>query len=335
MKILVTGAAGFIGFHLVRKLMERNDEVIGIDNINDYYSVGLKYARLKESGITEDKIVQGRIVQSDIYANYRFVRVDMQDRSTLNRLFAEEKFDIVVNLAAQAGVRYSIENPHAYIDSNIVGFINLLEAVRNFPVKHFVYASSSSVYGGNAKTPFAESDNVDNPVSLYAATKKANELMAHVYSKLYKIPTTGLRFFTVYGPWGRPDMAPMLFAKAILAGEPIKVFNNGNLSRDFTYIDDIVEGLVRVIDHVPNDEIPAEIFNIGCGHPVPLMDFIHTLEDKLERKAEMRMLPMQPGDVYITYADTSKLAESMGYKPKVSLEKGIIEFVEWYKRYCM
>ena len=333
MKIIFNGAAGFIGFHLVRRLVERGDEVVGIDNINDYYPVSLKYARLRECGIAEEKIVQEHTVQSDRYAGYRFVRMDLQDKAALERLFEEEKFDAVMNLAAQAGVRYSIENPLAYIDSNIVGFANLLEAARHNPVKHFVYASSSSVYGGNTKTPFAESDNVDSPVSLYAATKKSNELVAHVYSKLYGIPTTGLRFFTVYGPWGRPDMAPMLFTKAILAGEPIKVFNNGNLSRDFTYIDDIIEGVVRVIDHAPVCEIPAEIYNIGYGHPMPLMDFIHMLEEKLGRKAEMKMLPMQQGDVYTTYADTSKLERDMGYKPHVSLDEGIGKFVEWYKEY--
>lgn len=333
MKILVTGTAGFIGFHLVRRLAERGNEVVGIDNINDYYPVSLKYARLRECGIAEEKIVQGHTVQSDRYASYRFVRMDLQDKAALERLFEVEKFDAVMNLAAQAGVRYSIENPLAYIDSNIVGFANLLEVARHNPVMHFVYASSSSVYGGNTKIPFAESDSVDNPVSLYAATKKSNELMAHVYSKLYGIPTTGLRFFTVYGPWGRPDMAPMLFTKAILAGEPIKVFNNGNLSRDFTYIDDIIEGIVLVIDHAPVCEIPAEIYNIGCGHPMPLMDFIHTLEEKLGRKAEMKMLPMQQGDVYTTYADTSKLERDMGYKPHVSLDEGIGRFVEWYKEY--
>lgn len=333
MKILVTGAAGFIGFHLVHRLVERGNEVVGIDNINDYYPVSLKYARLQECGIAEEKIVQGHTVQSDRYASYRFVRMDLQDKTSLERLFEEEKFDAVMNLAAQAGVRYSIENPLAYIDSNIVGFANLLEAVRHNPVKHFVYASSSSVYGGNTKTPFAESDNVDSPVSLYAATKKSNELMAHVYSKLYGIPTTGLRFFTVYGPWGRPDMAPMLFTKAILAGEQIKVFNNGNLSRDFTYIDDIIEGVVRVIDHTLSGEVPAEIYNIGCGHPMPLMDFIHTLEEKLVRKAEMKMLPMQQGDVYTTYADTTKLERDMGYRPHVTLDEGIGKFVEWYKEY--
>lgn len=333
MKILVTGAAGFIGFHLVKRLLERGDEVVGIDNINDYYPVSLKYARLAECGIAEEKIVQGHTVVSSKYEHYRFMRVDIEDKEAVRRLFETESFDAIMNLAAQAGVRYSIENPFAYIQSNIVGFLNLLEAARAYPVRHFVYASSSSVYGGNTKVPFSEDDRVDNPVSLYAATKKSNELMAHVYSKLYGIPTTGLRFFTVYGPWGRPDMAPMLFTKAIMAGEPIKVFNNGDLSRDFTYIDDIVEGVVRVIDKAPVSEIPADVYNIGCGHPMQLMDFIHTLEDAIGRKAEMVMLPMQKGDVYTTYADTEKLERVMGYKARTSLKEGISEFVKWYKGY--
>ena len=264
---------------------------------------------------------------------YRFVRMDITDKESIHNLFKEEQFDAVMNLAAQAGVRYSIENPYAYVQSNVVGFINLLEAARYNGIKHFVYASSSSVYGGNTKTPFSEEDRVDNQVSIYAATKKSNELMAHVYSKLYKLPTTGLRFFTVYGPWGRPDMAPMLFAKAILAGQPIKVFNNGNLSRDFTYIDDIVEGVVRIIDKIPEKEVPAEVYNIGCGHPVQLMDFIHTLEDCLGKKAQMEMLPMQKGDVYTTYADTSMLEKEIGYKGKVLLLEGIDKFVKWYNLY--
>lgn len=333
MKILVTGAAGFIGFHLVKRLLERGDEVVGIDNLNDYYPVSLKYARLKECGIDEDLIVQEHTVISNKYEKYRFIRMDITDKESIHNLFRKEQFDAVMNLAAQAGVRYSIENPYAYVQSNVVGFINLLEAARYNSIKHFVYASSSSVYGGNTKTPFSEEDRVDNQVSIYAATKKSNELMAHVYSKLYKLPTTGLRFFTVYGPWGRPDMAPMLFAKAILAGQPIKVFNNGNLSRDFTYIDDIVEGVVRVIDKIPEKEIPAEVYNIGCGHPVQLMDFIHTLEECLGKRAQMEMLPMQKGDVYTTYADTSMLEKEIGYKGKVLLLEGITKFIRWYKEY--
>lgn len=331
MKILVTGAAGFIGFHLVKQLLERGDEVVGIDNINNYYDVRLKYARLVETGVKKSEIIDGLVVRSVSYPTYRFIKQDLQDREKLQKLFSLEKFDIVVNLAAQAGVRYSIENPYAYIESNIIGFINLLECVRYNPVKHFVYASSSSVYGGNMKVPFSEEDSVDNPMSLYAATKKSNELMAHAYSTIYGIPTTGLRFFTVYGPWGRPDMAPMLFTKAILAGKPIKVFNNGKLSRDFTYIDDIIEGVVHVIDKAPQAIIPAEVYNIGYGHPMQLMDFIHLLEGLLGKKAEMEMLPMQKGDVYMTYADTSKLERDFGYRASVTLESGVKKFVDWYK----
>ena len=256
MKILVTGAAGFIGFHLVKRLLERGDEVVGIDNLNDYYPVSLKCARLKECGIEEDLIIQEHTVISNKYEKYRFIRIDITDKESIHNLFRKEQFDAVMNLAAQAGVRYSIENPYAYVQSNVVGFINLLEAARYNSVKHFVYASSSSVYGGNTKTPFSEEDRVDNQVSIYAATKKSNELMAYVYSKLYKLSTTGLRFFTVYGPWGRPDMSPMLFANAITKGEPIKVFNYGDMSRDFTYIDDIIEGTIKVIDKIP-DNTPA------------------------------------------------------------------------------
>lgn len=336
-KILVTGAAGFIGYHLVRRLIERGDMAVGIDSINDYYDVRLKYARLAECGISEADADSKELAQSTTCANYRFVRMALEERERMQDLFANEQFDIVVNLAAQAGVRYSLENPYAYIESNIVGFINLLECARQNPVRHFVYASSSSVYGGNTKTPFSEEDRVDNPVSLYAATKKSNELMANVYSKLYGIPTTGLRFFTVYGPWGRPDMAPMLFSKAILADEPIKVFNNGNLSRDFTYIDDIIEGVVRVADRAPqtSDEhpVPAEVYNIGCGSPMQLMDFIAELERALGHEAIKKMMPMQKGDVYTTYADTSKLERDFGYRPHVALSEGIGRFAEWYTNF--
>lgn len=334
MKILVTGTAGFIGFHLAKRLLERGDEVVGLDCINDYYDVNLKYSRLAETGVVREQIAAGKLIRSEKYPLYRFIKLRLEDREALQNLCTEEKFDIVVNLAAQAGVRYSLENPYAYVESNIVGFINLLECVRHNSVRHFVYASSSSVYGGNTKIPFSEEDRVDNPVSLYAATKKSNELMAHVYSQLYGIPVTGLRFFTVYGPWGRPDMAPMIFTKAILAGEPIRVFNNGNLSRDFTYIDDIIEGVVRVIDKAPEPAgtrtASSDIYNIGCGHPMPLMDFIHTLEETLGKKAVMQMLPMQKGDVYTTYADTSKLQRDFGYKTHVQLKEGIRTFVEWY-----
>ena len=311
MKVLVTGAAGFIGFHLVQRLLGRGDEVVGLDNLNAYYPVVLKEARLAQ-------------VDSD---RFRFVRMDLADREALPALFAAERFDAVVNLAAQAGVRYSVENPWAYVDSNVVGFLNILECCRHYPVRHLVYASSSSVYGGNEKTPFSEEDRVDNPVSLYAATKKADELMAGCYSHLYGLKATGLRFFTVYGPWGRPDMSPMLFASAILAGEPIRVFNHGDMLRDFTYIDDIVEGVVRVLDRVPEKH---EVFNIGCSSPVKLMDFISEMERALGRKAEKVMLPMQPGDVYQTYADTGKLERELGYKPSVKLREGIGRFVDWY-----
>lgn len=333
MKILVTGVAGFIGFHLVRRLAEQGNNIIGIDNINDYYDISLKYARLAETGIEREQIKSDIVVQSLKYPTYRFLKIDLQEKEKLQTLISSEKFDVIVNLAAQAGVRYSLENPHAYIESNIVGFINLLEYVRHNPVKHFVYASSSSVYGGNTKVPFSEDDRIDNPESLYAATKKTNELMANVYSKLHGIPTTGLRFFTVYGPWGRPDMAPMLFSKAILSGESIKVFNNGNLSRDFTYIDDIIEGVIRVIGKVPPAYAPAEVYNIGCGHPTQLMDFIQTLENALGAKAKMEMLPMQQGDVYTTYADTTKLQKDVDYKAKTVLKDGIGAFVKWYIDY--
>lgn len=333
MKILVTGGAGFIGYHLSKTLLERGDEVIGLDCINDYYDVNLKYGRLAELGISKDDIAYASYAESSKYGKYRFLKLQLEDRSSLQAIFEKERFDKVVNLAAQAGVRYSITNPYAYVDSNLVGFVNLLECCRHYPVKHLVFASSSSVYGANTKVPFSEDDMVDNPVSLYAATKKSNELMAHVYSHLYGIPATGLRFFTVYGPWGRPDMSPILFSNAICKGEPIKVFNNGNLSRDFTYIDDIVGGTVKVIDTVPTNKPAYKIYNIGCGHPTPLMDFIKTIEESLGIKAKMEMLPMQPGDVYQTYADTTKLETEVGYKPQVCLKDGIRKFVDWYKAY--
>ena len=327
-KILVTGAAGFIGFHLSRRLVEAGYEVIGLDSINDYYDVRLKYARLAELGVAQ--VVEGQMTTSSRYASLRFLKGDLCNRVLLEELFASERFDGVVNLAAQAGVRYSLENPMAYIDSNVTGFVHLLECCRHYAVKHLVYASSSSVYGGNTKVPFSEEDRVDSPVSLYAATKKTNELMAACYTRLYGFSATGLRFFTVYGPWGRPDMAPMLFTKAILAGEPIKVFNEGNLSRDFTYIADIVEGVVRVMQR---EVQPSEhqIFNIGGGRPMPLMDFIHTLEKALGQEAVMQLLPMQPGDVYTTYADTTRLQEAVGYRPTTTLEEGIARFVAWYQ----
>ena len=321
MKVLVTGAAGFIGSKLMYMLADRGDEVVGIDNLNDYYDVRLKHGRIAEFCTGERK---------------RFIEMDIADKESLYALFAAEGFDAVVNLAAQAGVRYSITNPYAYLQSNLVGFLNILEACRHNPVKHLVYASSSSVYGLNAKVPYSESDQVDNPVSLYAASKKSNELMAHAYSKLYGLPCTGLRFFTVYGPWGRPDMAPMLFASAISKGEPIKVFNGGDMIRDFTYIDDIVEGTIRTLDHVPAAEdcpngVPYRIYNIGCSNPVKLMDFISEIEQAVGRPAEKIFLPMQAGDVYQTNADTTRLEQEVGYKPHVRLHEGIAEFIAWYK----
>lgn len=331
MKVLVTGAAGFIGFHLVQRLSERGDEVVGLDSLNDYYDRRMKFGRLTVTGIEESVIAPHKMVQSTRWATYRFVQMALEEREELERLFAEEQFEVVVNLAAQAGVRYSIENPHAYAQSNVVGFLNILECCRHNAVRHLVYASSSSVYGRNAKVPFSEEDRTDSPVSLYAATKKANELMAHTYASLYSIPTTGLRFFTVYGPWGRPDMAPMLFADAIVEGRPIKVFNGGDLARDFTYIDDITEGVVRVVSgEPPMGEVPCKVYNIGCSTPVRLMDFISTMERAFGREAEKVMLPMQAGDVYQTYADTSLLERDYGYRPTTTLDEGLKRFAEWY-----
>ena len=338
MKILVTGAAGFIGSKLAYRLAERGDEVVGLDNINDYYDVRLKFGRLAQCGIvsTSGRFIDSSIRQSSIFPNYSFVKMDLADRGQISQLFQDCKFDAVVNLAAQAGVRYSITNPYAYLDSNLVGFMNILECCRHNDIKHLVYASSSSVYGMNEKVPFSEDDKVDNPVSLYAATKKANELMAHSYSKLYGMPTTGLRFFTVYGPWGRPDMAPMLFATAISSGKPIKVFGQGNMSRDFTYIDDIVQGTIQALDHTPKKEdcpagIPYKIYNIGCSSPVNLMEFINEIEQAVGREAVKEYLPMQPGDVSRTFADTSKLERECGYRPSTTLHDGIGKFIEWFK----
>ena len=335
-KILVTGAAGFIGFHLCKLLLERGVAVVGIDNVNDYYDVNLKYARLQELGIKRSDAEQFlHSVISDRYDKFEFVRMDLADRTELPKLFQEEDFDAVVNLAAQAGVRYSLENPMAYVDSNVVGFVNLLEWCRYHKIAHLVYASSSSVFGENAKVPFSEDDRVDYPVSLYAATKKSNELMAHTYSHLYQIPTSGLRFFTVYGPWGRPDMAPILFASAITENRPIKVFNNGDMSRDFTYIDDIVQGIVITLNNPPSVEKEHpyyQVFNIGNGSPVSLMDFIETLERNLGKIAEKNMLPMQPGDVPRTWADTKHL-NALGYKSTTAITTGVAEFVKWYNNY--
>jgi UDP-glucuronate 4-epimerase len=333
MKILITGTAGFIGYHLVKRLVQNEEnEVIGLDNINSYYDPNLKYARLKDTGIEKDEIKELSPVRSRVYPNYCFIKVDLTDKESMRILFAGFRPDIVVNLAAQAGVRYSLENPDAYIQSNIVGFLNVLECCRHYPVKHLVYASSSSVYGNNNESPYSEDDKTDSPVSLYAATKKSNELMAYTYSHLYHIPATGLRFFTVYGPYGRPDMAPMLFADAIMKGEPINVFNNGNLSRDFTCVDDIIEGIVRVMAKTPGNNPPHAVYNIGCSNPVQLMDFIRTLEEAIGKKANLVMLPMQPGDVYQTYADTTALQRDCAYSPSTTLKEGIAQFVDWNKQ---
>jgi UDP-glucuronate 4-epimerase len=332
MRILVTGVAGFIGHTLALRLLARGDEVVGIDNLNDYYDVNLKMARLE---------------RFKPYPAFRFLKLDICERAGMEALFKAERFDAVMNLAAQAGVRYSLSNPQAYIDANVVGFTNILEGARHAKVKHLVYASSSSVYGLNTRLPLAESDNVDHPVSLYAATKKANELMAHSYAHLFGLPCTGLRFFTVYGPWGRPDMALFLFTKALLAGAPIDVFNHGRMVRDFTYIDDIVEGVVRVIDKpaapdpawsgaAPDpatSKAPYRLFNIGNNNPVELMRYIHALENCLGKKARMNMLPMQPGDVPATDADVSRLSDWVGFKPQTQVEDGIARFVAWYRDY--
>ena len=347
MKILVTGTAGFIGFHFTKKLLERGDEVVGLDNINDYYDVNLKYERLEELGIKKEEIESNKLINSKTYSKHKFIKLDLSDNENINKLFKKEKFDAVCNLAAQAGVRYSIENPHAYIQSNIVGFLNILEACRHNNVKNLCFASSSSVYGLNKSQPFKTSDHTDHPVSLYAATKKSDEMMAHTYSHLYGICATGLRFFTVYGPWGRPDMAPMLFADAILNNREIKVFNHGNMSRDFTYIDDIVDGIIKVIDNPaksdsnfdaknPNPAIsraPYKIYNIGNNAPVNLMDFIQTLEKSIGKEAKKNFMPMQAGDVETTYADTTVLINDFDYKPNTKLSIGIEKFVEWYKNF--
>lgn len=331
-KILVTGAAGFIGFHLASRLIARGDEVVGVDNLNDYYDVSLKEARLAALGTP---------------ANFTFHRADMEDRAAIDGIFRASRFDRVAHLAAQAGVRYSLTNPHAYVQSNLVGFLNILENCRHHDVAHLVYASSSSVYGANTKLPFSVSDNVDHPISMYAATKKANELMAHSYSHLYGLPTTGLRFFTVYGPWGRPDMAAFIFTRSILEGAPIDVFNHGNMSRDFTFIDDIVEGVVRVLDATaePSSEwlatdpdpatsaAPYRLYNIGNHSPVALLDLIHVLEKALGKKAVLNLRQMQPGDVQATYADVDALSRDIGFTPNTSIETGLQRFVEWYRAY--
>lgn len=330
--VLVTGAAGFIGYHLCDRLLQAGDRVTGVDNLNDYYEVNLKLARLEKLTCQQ---------------GFSFHKADLSDRVAIAALFENEKFDIVVNLAAQAGVRYSLKNPSAYIDSNIVGFANVLEGCRHSGVKHLVYASSSSVYGANTRMPFSVHQNVDHPLSLYAASKKANELMAHTYSNLFNLPTTGLRFFTVYGPWGRPDMALFLFSRAILEGKPIDVFNNGLMQRDFTYVDDVVEGVARVMDNIPAADntwcgdapdsaasfAPYKIYNIGNNKPIELLRFIEVLEDCIGRKAVKNFLPLQPGDVLATYADIEDLAQAVGFRPITSIESGIARFVEWYRSY--
>jgi UDP-glucuronate 4-epimerase len=345
MKILVTGTAGFIGFSLARKMLNRGDQVVGLDNINDYYDVRVKYGRLAETGIAESDIKYGNLVQSSKYPNYRFIKLNLEDKANLDKLFEDEKFNAVCNLAAQAGVRYSLENPMAYINANIIGFINVLEACRHYEVTNLSYASSSSVYGLNESYPFSTSDNVDHPISLYAATKKSNELMAHTYSHLYGIATTGLRFFTVYGPWGRPDMALFLFAKSALEEKEIMVFNQGQMMRDFTFIDDVVEGVVRVIDNPAQSNpdwrgqnpdpstssAPYQIYNIGNNNPVKLMDFIEAVEKALGKTIKKKMLPLQAGDVPYTYANVDKLAKNLAYQPSTPLQLGINKFIVWYR----
>ncbi len=347
MKVLITGTAGFIGFHLANKLIARGDEVIGLDCISDYYDPNVKYGRLDYAGIDQKDIKYNKLTQSSKKANYRFIKLQLEDKDNLDNLFELEQFDSVCNLAAQAGVRYSIENPMAYIDANIIGFINILESCRNNGVKNLSYASSSSVYGLNESYPFSTFDNVDHPMSLYAATKKSNELMAHTYSHLYGISTTGLRFFTVYGPWGRPDMALFLFTKAALEGRFIDVFNYGEMLRDFTYVDDIVEGVTRIIDNPaqPNPEwsgkqpdpssssSPYKIYNIGNNDPVKLMDFIEAIENALGKKIQKNMMPLQAGDVPETYANVDDLVRDLDYKPSTSVQKGIDNFVAWYREF--
>jgi UDP-glucuronate 4-epimerase len=346
-KVLITGTAGFIGFHLARKLVEQGYHVTGLDSINDYYDVELKYNRLELSGISRKKIVFNRIVPSSQPGHYQFVKLKLEDRGKVFDLFANERFDVVVNLAAQAGVRYSLTHPQAYIDSNITGFLNILEACRKYPVENLIYASSSSVYGLNKNMPFSVKSNVDHPVSLYAASKKSNELMAHTYSHLFGVPTIGLRFFTVYGPWGRPDMALFIFTKAILAGEPIQVFNHGKMERDFTYVDDIVGGIERMVDqpHLKGEgwdpaspdpsysSAPYKIHNIGNSSPVKLTRFIEAIEKALGKKTEWKMMPIQPGDVERTWADVSTLKADYHYNPDTPVEKGIQRFVDWYREY--
>lgn len=346
-KILVTGAAGFIGYHLCKRLIKAGYDVVGLDNINDYYDVGIKYGRLNELGVKTEFIHYNQIVASEKCDNFEFIRLDLAEKNKLIKLFEKSKFDFVINLAAQAGVRYSIKNPDAYLQSNIIGFYNVLECSKLFEIQHLVYASSSSVYGLNEKMPLSTNDNVDHPISLYAASKKSNELLAHSYSYLYNIPSTGLRFFTVYGPWGRPDMALFKFTKLIAQDKPIDVYNYGKMERDFTYIDDIVEGIRKVIINAPepdenwsgkkpnphSSKAPYKIFNIGNSSPVKLMDFIEALEDSLGKSAKKNMMPIQPGDVPKTHADVSNLIDEINYNPNTPIKEGIEKFVEWYKDY--
>ncbi|WP_138434042.1 NAD-dependent epimerase [Winogradskyella algicola] len=337
MKILVTGAAGFIGFFTSKVLLEKGHEVVGLDNINDYYDVNLKFSRLGELGINKSDAENFNNLCKSTNDKFSFVRMNLEDREALPKLFEQEKFDVVCNLAAQAGVRYSLENPETYIDSNLVGFLNILECCRHNDIKHLVYASSSSVYGLNEKIPFSTDDNVDHPISLYAATKKSNELMAHTYSHLFNIPTTGLRFFTVYGPWGRPDMAMFLFTDAIVNDRPIKVFNHGKMERDFTYIDDIVEGVVRICEKPAQERIDNKalykVYNIGNNDSVKLLDFIKEIESNLGKEADKNMMPIQPGDVEKTWADVNQLIKDYDYRPNTSIKEGVKSFVNWYKSY--
>jgi UDP-glucuronate 4-epimerase len=347
MKILITGSAGFIGFHLLQSLTKEGYEIVGLDNINSYYDVNLKYGRLTESGIEKDQIKYNQLIQSTKYSNYKFIQLNLEDKENIDHLFMTQKFELVCNLAAQAGVRYSLENPHSYISSNIVGFLNILEASRYNEIKHLVYASSSSVYGLNEKTPFSTKDGVNHPISLYAASKKSNELMAHTYSHLFRLPTTGLRFFTVYGPWGRPDMALFKFTKAILENQAIEVYNNGNMKRDFTYVADIVEGISRIIKKIPQSDpewtgltpdpssssAPYKIYNIGNNQPVKLMDFIETIEETIGKKAKKIFLPLQEGDVLSTWADVDDLVNTINYQPNTSVRTGIQNFIEWYMKF--
>ncbi len=337
MKVLVTGAAGFIGFYVSKVLLAKGHTVVGLDNINDYYDVNLKLSRLKELGIDKNEAEVFNTICNSKNDDFSFIKMNLENREELPKLFKNEKFDIVCNLAAQAGVRYSIENPETYVDSNLVGFLNILECCRHNDIKHLVYASSSSVYGLNEKIPFSTDDNVDHPISLYAATKKSNELMAHTYSHLFKVPTTGLRFFTVYGPWGRPDMAMFLFTDAIVNDRPIKVFNHGKMERDFTYIDDIVEGVIRVIEKSPKDRIENndyyKVYNIGNNDSVKLLDFINEIEINLDKIASKDMLPMQPGDVERTWADVDDLIKDYDYHPNTSIKVGVKSFIDWFKDY--